>query len=175
MRTALLFLVSAAGYSQSYRVGEVVEVLVEDVWFDAYVQEIDGKKLRLNYSRTSDETDFWVKEDKVRKKGGTNNGSGSISFEQTTGAAPHKTDKPKDKDKDKSRYTATTTKLITLHNTCSRKETFVIDEVRYEVEGYKKIELEINVGTSIYSLKNNEKVILGKVTNSITTFRPMCN
>lgn len=176
MRTAILSLflfVSIIGYSQNYRVGEAVEVLVEDVWFDAYILEVNGKKLRLNYSRISDKTDFWVKETDVRRKVKKGDGSGSVTFKQTTGAPPQKIDKPNSKRTENKE--STTTKQITLHNTCSRKETFVINEVEYEVEGYKKIELQIPIGTSIYSLENNKKMIRGKVSESITVFRPNCN
>jgi ribosome assembly protein YihI (activator of Der GTPase) len=170
--TAFLFL-SFNTLAQNYRVGEQVEVLVEDVWFDAYIQEIDGKKYRLNYSRTSDETDFWVKEDKIRKRKGNNNpgdGHGSVSFEQTTGAK-----KPESKDTKAEVKPSQPLQLITLHNTCQRQETFVINDEKYNVKSNDKVEVEVELGTLIYSMQNGEKIIKGKVTEKIVVFRPSCN
>ncbi|MBN4071272.1 hypothetical protein JYT72_02060 [Crocinitomix catalasitica] len=165
-------------FSQTYKVGQQIEVQIEDVWFEAYVIEIDGKNYRLNYSRMSDDTDFWVKEEKIRKKtfrdDNKGNGNGSVTFEHNTGSKPHDIKKDKKK-KSKDKYIATTTKIITLHNTCDQRETFVIQDIQYEIDGYQKIDLEVEVGTSIFSLENNQKVIRGRVTNSITVFRPSCN
>jgi hypothetical protein len=175
----LFFLVPPSLLAQNFKVGELVEVKIEDVWFDAYIQEIDGKKIRLNYSMVSDETDFWVKEDELRPKGKSTgkkgDGQGSISFEHDAGSRPNETDKDKGKkDKAEEKITATTAKIITLHNTCSRPATFQIGEIRYEIERYQKFEIEINLGTSIYTIENGKKMIRGKVTSSITTFRPSC-
>ncbi len=176
----ILFLLSPLViFAQSYRVGEQIEVQIEEVWFEAYIIEIDGKKYKLNYARMSDDTDFWVKEEEIRKKtfkdSPSGNGSGSITFKHNAGSGPHDIKKDKKKNKSKDKYVATTTKIITLHNTCDRRETFVIQDIQYEIDGYQKIELEVEIGTSIFALENDQKVIRGKVTNSITVFRPACN
>ena len=177
----IILISSIQTYAQTFKVGQAVQVLVEEVWFDAYILEINGKKYRLNYSRESDDSDFWVKEDEIRSKGGSGvnpgDGSGSISFDHFTGSKPSETKKADSKKgkKKKGKTEDVEAKIVWLKNGCSRKETFVIDDLEYDVGAGMEIKLELNTGTVIYSLVNDQKVIVGKVTRSIVEFRPKCN
>ena len=164
--------------AQTFSLGELVEVEVEGVWFDAYVMEVGGKKYKVNYNNQSDAKDFWVKSTEIRKKAKSGDGSTSFEYEYNTGASESdmmKDDKKKGDDKDeKPSNVEVNMVVITLHNTCGKRAQMAVNDEIYPLEAHQKTEIEVPVGALVYTVNGGEKKIKGKVTVKLTTFYSEC-